>query len=478
MPKSKHFRDSVHGYISIPDAYCDYFIDTPIFQRIHEIDQTGMRVLFPCARHDRFSHSLGVYYLGRKAFYNFMINSKPAFTSIKNDLWLTYENSFLIACLLHDCAHSPFSHIFEWYYDYKCDSDQPSKLNELLINAIDDKDFRKDYIAREKRNLSPSPHEKASAYVAFSHYKEGINKCHANPYLIVRMILGCLHFAPENDEKRLENCLIELLNGSAIDVDKLDYILRDTWSSGVNNIMIDIDRLLFSLTVRSRDKKLSFKKQALNSIRSVIDGRNYLYKWIYGHHKIIYNQYLLEESLRKLAEIVCPDDSSTFLRALFSIESFEREIELSEKWKIYLPNDHDIIFLLKQYYKEIPEAEEYLFRCKHKVALWKTFEEFRYHFEDIGEEHRPEIYFVAEERLNKKWPQEVYTKRFVLCEVQPKLAGIKEGEILVQLDEEEFVPYTRLFGEYRTEKRYYFYLYVPKELLKYKGETIGELKKI
>ena len=60
--KEKIFRDPIYGYISVSEDYCKKFIDTPIFQRLRRIEQTSMRVLFPSARHDRFVHSIGVYY--------------------------------------------------------------------------------------------------------------------------------------------------------------------------------------------------------------------------------------------------------------------------------------------------------------------------------------------------------------------------------------------------------------------------------
>lgn len=53
----KLFKDTVHGYIRIPKRYCDLLIDTPHFQRLRRIEQTSIRSLYPCARHDRFAHS-------------------------------------------------------------------------------------------------------------------------------------------------------------------------------------------------------------------------------------------------------------------------------------------------------------------------------------------------------------------------------------------------------------------------------------
>ena len=64
--ENKVFMDSVHGYISIPRCFVDNLIDTEYFQRLRNIDQTGMRILYPDGKHDRFCHSLGVYYLGRR----------------------------------------------------------------------------------------------------------------------------------------------------------------------------------------------------------------------------------------------------------------------------------------------------------------------------------------------------------------------------------------------------------------------------
>jgi HD superfamily phosphohydrolase len=88
MNKEKIFRDPIYGYISIPEKYCKAFIDTPIFQRLRRIEQTSMRVLFPSSRHDRFVHSIGVYYLGQLAFSYIRKNSEEFFKeSIKNDDW-------------------------------------------------------------------------------------------------------------------------------------------------------------------------------------------------------------------------------------------------------------------------------------------------------------------------------------------------------------------------------------------------------
>ena len=66
--KNKLFRDSIHGYIEIPEVIVSEIIDTPVFQRLRRIEQTSMRALYPSAHHDRFVHSLGVFHLGKMAY--------------------------------------------------------------------------------------------------------------------------------------------------------------------------------------------------------------------------------------------------------------------------------------------------------------------------------------------------------------------------------------------------------------------------
>src|ERR1035437_304018 len=99
--KIKVIRDSVHGYIEIEQAYITNFVDTQLFQRLRRIEQTSMRVLYPSARHDRFIHSIGTFYLGKKAFKHFKDNFTKENGSLFKEYWEKWETSFVTACLLH-----------------------------------------------------------------------------------------------------------------------------------------------------------------------------------------------------------------------------------------------------------------------------------------------------------------------------------------------------------------------------------------
>lgn len=135
--KMKVLRDSVHGYIQIPEIIVKNIIDTELFQRLRSIEQTGMRVLYPAARHDRFIHSLGVYFLGGQAYKAFMKNVISRYGHILgfSDYW--WKKNYLLftlACLLHDCAHSPFSHTLEFIYDIPTIIDS-KRIDKIIQNS-------------------------------------------------------------------------------------------------------------------------------------------------------------------------------------------------------------------------------------------------------------------------------------------------------------------------------------------------------
>jgi len=285
----KVFRDIVHGYIEIPKPLVKLFIDTPIFQRLRNVEQTGMRVLYPAARHDRFIHSLGTYYLGVKAFSALKRNIKSSanvkkYFNVKkptktNDLfWNKYEVLFQIACLMHDCAHAPFSHTLEYIYNLKTEFE----LDAQLISIINHKDFESDL-----SGVTPKEHEYTSAIIIKKYYSDAIEEI-LDTYVvdgkiseeelneciefIIRAITGTKYISKKDLEHQVLNCFISLLN-SNIDVDGLDYIIRDSKLSGIDNYSIDVDRLLGSINVVEVTdlKEQYFTNQQLNHVVMKLD---------------------------------------------------------------------------------------------------------------------------------------------------------------------------------------------------------------
>ncbi|MCL2527621.1 MAG: HD domain-containing protein [Defluviitaleaceae bacterium] len=302
LPEMKQFKDNIHGYVYIPKLFVKHIIDTPEFQRLRNIEQTGMKVLYQAARHDRFSHSLGVFHLGAMAVNAVMLNFKreDSHWNIRSDrtkevFWAKNKVLFLIACLLHDIGHAPFSHSLEHFYGY---SDQRTEYHQLKNSLFNNEIGHWEEI--DAFEVS-SEHEKMSAWLILrdnsvwrsrindiikslnnenypnrdNHYDGEYEK--APPYIeaedddiefIARMILG-VKYTDYRPEKQIRNCFIELLNGS-FDMDKLDYTMRDTTMSGINNISIDIERLLNSLTIITktiyRDTPFEIKTEGVNPV--------------------------------------------------------------------------------------------------------------------------------------------------------------------------------------------------------------------
>ena len=287
------FRDSIHGYIDIPKCFVDNIIDTEMFQRLRNIDQTGMRVLYPTAKHDRFAHSLGVYYLGSKAVNTILEHfSQDEYWRISSDgkaitFWANNKVLFLLACLLHDIGHTPFSHSLE---SIVLNNSKKGKkfFSEIVITKILELEgYSEDYKKTKAAASKAKPHELLGAMYIMDKMRDPINEIYkelksknypqtntndflyaehyyqnttVNDYIsdedlafIARMILG-LKYNDFHPEKQIRNCFIELLNGSGFDVDKLDYVIRDTKMSGISNIDIDTERLLNSIFIVTKTK--------------------------------------------------------------------------------------------------------------------------------------------------------------------------------------------------------------------------------
>ncbi len=289
IPGEKIFMDSIHGYISVPKCFVRHLIDTEAFQRLRNIDQTGMKILYPNAKHDRFSHSLGVFHLGCRAVDTLLENfSYEDYWNIRSDktkviFWAKNKLLFLIACLLHDIGHAPFSHSLEQLIlQNSADSE---KFSERLISKLSEKEDWGEGI--EDMRLKAAPHEQIGTLFIMEflagnieciydelialkypsvrtddilyaeHYSNTViidkSELWRDICFIVRMILG-LKYKGYEPEKQIRNCFIELLNGSDFDVDKLDYVVRDTEMSGISNTGVDVDRLLGAVSIVTKTR--------------------------------------------------------------------------------------------------------------------------------------------------------------------------------------------------------------------------------
>ncbi len=379
----KIIRDPVHGYIKIPYILCQKFIDTSIFQRLRSIEQTSMRCLFPGGRHDRFIHSLGVYHLATRLYDGLLFNTQghDEIAHIINDVKM--RRTFEVAALMHDCGHAPFSHTTEFLYNKYGTGGSHNNTYNALMNIVDpaaSAEFDFNGIKPKK----PAHHEAMSAYVLQKFYKKELEDLEIDPTLASRMITGVVHLYPLTIKEKIENILIRLINGDAIDVDKLDYVVRDTWASGVKNSAIDIGRLLDAAVIEEKgnDPCFSYRSSALSVIQTVIDARNYLYEWIYGHHTVIYYAELLKRLCLLLEnEIKLPSTAADlFLSEMFSTRIFDASgncSSTSDILPVYLLNDGDVMAILKKYLRKHPFYQAIEAHVPAHFPIWKTEAEFK-----------------------------------------------------------------------------------------------------
>lgn len=371
----KRFKDPIYGYIEVEEELINKVIDTASFQRLRNIIQTSYSPLYASALHNRFTHSIGVYHLGRiaaqaleKSCTSAIIHSFP---EIKK-----YLKVFEKACLLHDVGHAPFSHTGE---DFYFDDEKHVKFHKIIVELVDDSVLWQEI---KKNSYKAAAHELMSVIVGLRLFGGMIEKDKWS--FFARCITGYKYTENLTDEKQLMNCLIELLNSSIIDVDKLDYLIRDAYMTGFDTIKIDYLRLLESIRILKRDGEyqICYYKTAISVIENVIYARDAERKWIQNHPAVLYEIYLLQNVMSQIVERYM---GQAYIGYEYLTEKGE---EIEQVGWVRLISDADIIFLMKNLpYKGL--VAEFFDRKSRKHPIWKTEAEYQAIF--IGNEEAAEI---------------------------------------------------------------------------------------
>ena len=164
MPKT--IKDPIYGYITIDECYIK-IIDSVFFQRLRNIIQTSYTSIYPSALHNRFAHSLGVYWLGKIAFNQLIRNSKTLLEKITDKDLSDIRDTFLLACLCHDLGHSPFSHTGEKFYKI-------TEINEALLSEVSNKEYKRDL--QNQQRIVGKEHEIMSALLSIKEFGDLIGK--------------------------------------------------------------------------------------------------------------------------------------------------------------------------------------------------------------------------------------------------------------------------------------------------------------
>jgi HD superfamily phosphohydrolase len=473
MSKNKLFRDPIHNYIEIRDDYCSDFIDTPIFQRLRSIEQTSMRILYPSARHDRFVHSIGVFHLAQKVFDVLKVLVKENTKNAES-----VEKTFLLAALLHDCAHSPFSHTGEEFTGTYCEN----AIGDSLITEVNSDVFKIEF-----DSCSAAPHELASAYIACHYFSEKLNEHKADPEQLARMIIGLTYTNP-NKEQKIINGLIQLINGSVIDVDRLDYLMRDTWASGVNNTSVDVTRLINGINIDVDTGDVCIKNNALSSVINAIKARDFLFQWILPHHKVEYGRYVLKMAIEEFAGTIAKKNKigrDEVFRKIFSPEALLVPQSIGKEI-FFRPTDGDILYLLKKYCPKSEFASELSSRNGSYSPLWKTYTEFNSLFKNSSV--REAIRIESLKQFADKLYEFCKTKNhilkhnyFIVTNVTPKTAISKLDNLFIEIEvagKKQKKLLHQLIGQSMSRPERYAYVFVHNEISKRKNEFITELVEI
>ncbi|MCB9227053.1 MAG: HD domain-containing protein [Chitinophagales bacterium] len=250
--KQKVINDPVHGFISISDKLIFNIIEHPYFQRLKRIKQLGLTYLvYPGAHHTRFHHALGAYHLMKKAI-NVLQNK-----GVK----ITKEEALAaqLAILLHDIGHGPFSHTLE----------------HILIKG--------------------TSHEKISLL-----YMQKLNEeFNGQLDLAIKIFTNQYH----------KKFLYQLVSGQ-LDVDRLDYLTRDSYFTGVSEGVINYNRIIDMIDVF--DNELVVESKGIYSVEKFLVSRRIMYWQVYLHKTVISAEQMLVKVVQRAQELAKKDtDVST-----------------------------------------------------------------------------------------------------------------------------------------------------------------------
>jgi hypothetical protein len=329
--------------------------------------------LYPSALHNRFVHSIGVFHLGKKAFSCFKSNVTKAFDDYKYRDWDRMEKTFLMACLLHDVGHSPFSHTGESFYK--------NDFKKEISGLLPDEDLKKDISAGTGK-----PHEAMSAIVGlkllrrFDNISESINED-----LFIRSIIGVKYVS---EDRLLENIVIGMLNGSLIDVDKLDYLIRDGYVTGFSTMALDVDRLFAGYTIvdyvdpsASTHRVAAYKRGALSVIENVTFANDLERHWIQNHPAILYDAKLVDLAISNYNIFMKSKYGKILIeKTVFTEKALSYDGYLEQGVPLCLLSDDDIIAYLKNEIHDTDDVRElrqqYFARDMRLKPLWKSESEF------------------------------------------------------------------------------------------------------
>lgn len=381
LNKKKIINDPVFGFINLQSEIVFDLLEHPVFQRLRHIKQLGLSYLvFPGANHTRFEHAVGATHLMRQAI---------ATLRLKGHIITDEEaEAVTIAILLHDVGHAPFSHVLE---------------NTLV-------------------NIS---HEEISLLIM-----QELN----------REFNGKLDLAIRIFTNQYKKQFLHQLVTSQLDMDRLDYLSRDSFFTGVVEGTIGVDRIIKMLNVF--EDKLVVDVKGIYSIEKFLISRRLMYWQVYLHKTVVAAEFLLISILKRARELVASGTElyasptlKIFLDHPFQPEDFFHNREVNGKkvlsWYTLL-DDSDILISVKEWQFQPDPVLSRLARCLTNRKLLRIL---------LGEKslsHKEEQKYLQLIR-EKIMPDEKLAKYFLMTGVITNSAYNKNDERIFVLNKDQTI---------------------------------------
>jgi len=297
VSKQKIINDPIYGFISVSFNLLFELMEHPYFQRLRRIRQLGMtHLVYPGAHHTRFHHALGATYLMSQAI--------ETLRSKKIDISQEEAEAVIVAILLHDIGHGPYSHALE---DSIVSGINHEQLSELFMNRLNE---------------------------AFN---------------------GQLKLALKIFRNEYERKFLHQLVSSQLDVDRLDYLNRDSFFTGVSEGVISSDRIIKMLNVYK--DQLVIEAKGIYSIEKFIVSRRLMYWQVYLHKTVVSAECLLINILKRAKELYrqgqklfCTPALQTFLETEYTYNDFLKTPDLLDTFASL--DDTDIVAGIKVWQNE------------------------------------------------------------------------------------------------------------------------------
>ncbi|KAJ8773800.1 hypothetical protein K2173_008263 [Erythroxylum novogranatense] len=295
---SKQVRDNVHGYIYI-DPLCLKFVDTEQFQRLRDLKQLGLtNMVYPGAVHSRFEHCLGVYWLAGEAVHKLRAHQGKELGIENLDV-----KAVKLAGLLHDIGHGPFSHLFERAFLPRVLGDLTWCHEDMSVKMID--------------------------YIVDLHHIDIDSECLKKTK---EMIIASTEQASQKKKHFLYDIVANGRNG--IDVDKFDYLVRDSRACGLG-CSLEFERLMD--TMRVMDDEICYRAKDYLTVHKLFVTRAEMHRTVYAHAKVKAIDLMVVDALAKANDklqisslIDEPDQFWTIDDSILKIIEISKDPELKE----------------------------------------------------------------------------------------------------------------------------------------------------